>query len=150
MPLRQDVPPPGTVGLCVMIVPHNFWEMAYVLDSYEDIAKRAIGTIPGGQRDVEQVLLRAGQIALEAFQKSLLPAIKRLPLEHPDKQDVFRRVRLAVSMFAYLTNRRFFILLLENGVIRFRPIEANTIEEAKEIIMARPDVQEIERRHVDL
>lgn len=149
MPLRIDIPA-NAVGWYALICPGSFWQSCFINDDYEEVARSVIGTIPRDGRRTGEVIQSFGQIVVNAFRESLDPKIKRLDVRHPTKQRLFQRALLGGATIAYLTNQRFFTLLLVENILKFSPVKATSIKEAQQLVMARPDIQQIERRHVDL
>jgi hypothetical protein len=146
MPMSTVIPP-NAAGFYVVIRPTVFWNSAFLDGDYTELGAKMVRETPASR---DQMLQAAVEMLIEGSIRAIHPDIQQLPLEHKERQGALWVNKLGASLFAYLMQVKFFVLVLDDEGsdttrVKFEELSARNIPEAQKLIMARADVQEIDR-----
>ena len=142
--------PANAVGFFVIIRPTLFYIWGAIEDDYKKLSARIMQD--RHRTGTPDDLVKAGvHLVLDGATANTTPEIRALPLEHPHRQEVLRKIKLGASILAGLRRELFFAIIIGEDIVEdaddfaIETVPAKSIAEAHRLIMARPDVQAIEQ-----
>lgn len=140
MPWNEAEIPPNAVGLHAVIIPHKMWAASYLHDGYRALGAALVTRL---RRQITKDAL-LGMIC-----KTLINALIDVRQGQPVsvEETSWRQISEAGSALAYCIHRRYFYVVFDDETkqIDIKDFAAASPAEARDFLIALPEVQEIEQ-----
>ena len=144
MPWNQSEIPSNVVGLHAVIIPNKMWAACYLFDNYQALGALLVARVREQVPDPDAVM---GTIC-QTLINSMIDARHGQPVT--EEETHWQRITEVGSALAYSIRRRYFYLIYhdETKQIDIKDFAAASPAEARDYLMALPEIQEIERQIV--
>ena len=141
MPWNQTEIPPNVVGLHAVIIPHKMWAASYLHDGYRALGALLVTRVQKQVPDRDALL---GTIC-QTLINGMIDVRKGQPVETADAS--WQRINEVGSALAFCIRRRYFYVRFndETKQIDIKDFAAASPAEARDLLMALPEIKEIEQ-----
>ena len=142
MPWNHTEIPANVVGLHAVIIPRKMWAASYLFDNYQALGALLITRVREQVNDPDAIM---GTIC-QTLINSMIDARHGQPVSTEEHN--WQRITEVGSALAYSIRRRYFYLVYDDETkqIDIKDFAASSPAEARDILMALPEIQDIEHK----